>query len=146
MISNGIIKTHLHKAVLWFKNNKAKRGQCQRMFTLVYNCYIQLMSYATKVMLKILQASLGSTWTENFQMCSSSSVSPQSCSNLCDPKDHVIPGSSVHGTLKARIREWAAIPFSRGYSRPRDWAQVSCTTGRFFTIWAIGKPRHTNWV
>ena len=29
-------------------------------------------------------------------------------------------GSSVHGTLQASILEWAAIPFSRGSSRPRE--------------------------
>ena len=46
------------------------------------------------------------------------------------------PGSSVHGILQARILEWVAISFSRGSSRPRNQAQVSCTTGRFFTKWA----------
>ena len=29
--------------------------------------------------------------------------------------------------------EWVATPFSRGCSPPRDWAQVSCIAGRFFT-------------
>ena len=29
------------------------------------------------------------------------------------------PGSSVHGISQARILEWVAIYFSRGYSRPR---------------------------
>jgi len=38
--------------------------------------------------------------------------------------------------LQARILEWVAIPFSRGSSQPRDWTQVSCISGRFFTIWA----------
>ena len=33
--------------------------------------------------------------------------------------DSVIPDSSVHGLLQARILEWVAIPFSRGSSRPR---------------------------
>ena len=47
------------------------------------------------------------------------------------------PGSSsVHGIPQARIPEWVAIPFSRGSSWPKDWTQVSCITGRFFTIWA----------
>ena len=32
--------------------------------------------------------------------------------------------------------EQVAIPFSRGSSQPRDWAQVSCTVGRSFTCWA----------
>ena len=46
------------------------------------------------------------------------------------------PGSSVHRILQARILEWVAISFSRGPSRPRNWTQVSCMVGRFFTDWA----------
>ena len=46
------------------------------------------------------------------------------------------PGSSVHEIFQARILEWAATSFSRGSSQPRDWTQVSCTAGRFFTDWA----------
>ena len=34
----------------------------------------------------------------------------QSCPTLCDPMDCSPPGSSVHRILKARIREWVAIP------------------------------------
>ena len=37
------------------------------------------------------------------------------------------------------ILEWVAISFSRGSFWPRDWTQVSCISGRFFTDWAIGK-------
>ena len=32
----------------------------------------------------------------------------------CDPMDCILPGSSVHGILQARILKWVAIPFSRG--------------------------------
>ena len=46
------------------------------------------------------------------------------------------PGSSVHGILQARILDWVAIPFSRESSRLKDWTQVSCTAGGFFTVWA----------
>ena len=46
------------------------------------------------------------------------------------------PFHTVHGILQARILEWVAIPFSRGSSQPRDWTQVSCLAGRFFTSWA----------
>ena len=60
----------------------------------------------------------------------------QSCLTLCDPMCYNPPGSSVHGTLQAKIQEWVAMPFSRGSSRPRDQTRVSCTAGRFFTIWA----------
>ena len=59
----------------------------------------------------------------------------QSCLTLCDPMDCSLPCSSVHGILQARILEWVAIPFSRGSSQPRDWTQVSCIAGGFFTIW-----------
>ena len=40
------------------------------------------------------------------------------------------------GILQARILEWVSIPSSRGSSQPRDFTQVSCTSGRFFTVWA----------
>ena len=46
------------------------------------------------------------------------------------------PCSSDHGISQARILEWDAISFSRGSSRSRDWTQVSCITGGFFTDWA----------
>ena len=49
------------------------------------------------------------------------------------------PGSSVHGILQAGILEWVAIPFSKGSSQPRDWTQVFCVVGRFFTNWVTGK-------
>ena len=46
--------------------------------------------------------------------------------------------------LQARILEWIAMPSSRGSSHPRDQTQVSCTAGRFFTIWVTkGKPKNT---
>ena len=35
----------------------------------------------------------------------------QSCLTLWDPKDCSPPGSSVHGTLQARMLEWVAMPF-----------------------------------
>ena len=60
----------------------------------------------------------------------------QSCLAWCDPLECSLPGSSVHGILQARILEWIAMLFSRGSSWPRDWTQISCTAGRFFTVWA----------
>ena len=47
----------------------------------------------------------------------------QSCLTLCDPMDCSLPSSSVHGILQARVLEWVAISFSRGYSRPKDQTQ-----------------------
>ena len=67
----------------------------------------------------------------------------QSFPTLCNPMDWSSPGSSVHGILQARILEWRAIPFFRGSSWPRDLTQVSCTAGRFYTLWAT---REALWV
>ena len=39
-------------------------------------------------------------------------------------------------SLGKKILEWVAIPFSKGSFQPGDWTLVSCTAGRFFTIWA----------
>ena len=47
----------------------------------------------------------------------------QVCLTLWDPKDCSPPGSSVHGTLQARVL-WVAISFSRGSSRPRHRTRV----------------------
>ena len=65
---------------------------------------------------------------------------PKSCPILWDPQDCSPPGSSVHGISQARILEWVAISFSRGSSRPRDTAHISCLAGRFFTTEPPGKP------
>ena len=36
-------------------------------------------------------------------------VHAYSCPTVCDPTECSPPGSSVHGTLQARILEWVAI-------------------------------------
>ena len=68
----------------------------------------------------------------------SESISRSVLSDSSWPHGRSPPGSSGNGILQARILEWGAIPFSKGYSWPRDQIQVSCTAGRFFTIWTIG--------
>ena len=60
----------------------------------------------------------------------------QSCPTLCNLTDCSQPGFWVCGILQARILEWVAIAFSRESSWPREWTQVSCIAGRFFTAWA----------
>ena len=70
----------------------------------------------------------------------------ESCLTLCDSMDCRPPGSSVHGALQARILEWVTMPSSRGSSQPKDWTQVSCITGRFFTIWATRELSSHVWM
>ena len=45
---------------------------------------------------------------------------PQLCPTLSDPMDCSLSGSSVHEILQARITDWVAIPFSRGFSLEKD--------------------------
>ena len=54
----------------------------------------------------------------------------QSSPTLCDPMNY-----TVHGILQTRILEWVAIPFSMGFSQPRNLTLVSCIAGGFFTSW-----------
>ena len=42
----------------------------------------------------------------------SESEAAQSCLTLSDPMDCSPPGSSVHGTLQARVLEWGATALS----------------------------------
>ena len=39
----------------------------------------------------------------------------QLCPTLCDPMDY-----TVHGVLQAKIVEWVAFSFSRGYSQSQE--------------------------
>ena len=66
---------------------------------------------------------------------------------LCGLMDHI-----VHGILQTSILEWVAVPFSRGSSQPRDWTQVTCIAGGFFTVWATraarmsGRTKTKTWI
>ena len=65
--------------------------------------------------------------------------------DACDPADCGPPGSSVHGSLQARILEGVARPSSRGSSRPRDRTQFSSIAGGFFTVWATREDPCKEW-
>ena len=71
--------------------------------------------------------------------CSVASVMPNSFVTL--RMDCSLPGSSVHGILQARVLEWAAIPFCKGISQPRDRTHISYVSciGR----WVL--PRWATW-
>ena len=65
----------------------------------------------------------------------------QYLSNSLQPHGDSLPGAIVYEILLARILEWEAIPFSRGFSQPGEWIWVSCIVGRFFTIWTISEAQ-----
>ena len=74
---------------------------------------------------------------QQYKACSELPCRPvkslQSCLTLCDPMDCSPPGSSVLLASPGKILEWAAMPSSRGSSRPRDRTRVSyvSSTGRW---------------
>ena len=49
----------------------------------------------------------------------------QSCLTLWDPTNGSLPAFSVHKIFQARILEWVAISYSRGFFLLRDWTRVS---------------------
>ena len=55
--------------------------------------------------------------------------------------DYSPPGSSVYGILQARILEWTAIPFSRGFLDPGIEPVSPALAGDFFTTKPQGSPR-----
>ena len=66
--------------------------------------------------------------------------SPALAGGLCitEPPSRLLCPWNSPGT----ILEWEAIPFSRESSWPRDQTRVSCTAGRFFTIWATREAQY----
>ena len=58
----------------------------------------------------------------------------ESCSNLCDPRDCSPLCSFVPGSLQARILEWVAISFSKGFFW-LDQTHVSCIGRQILYHW-----------
>ena len=69
------------------------------------------------------------------------------CPIFCDPRDCSLPGSSVHGILRARILEWVTMPSSRGSCWPRFWTHISYVSciGRWvlYHLCHLGSPCKT---
>ena len=63
----------------------------------------------------------------------------QPCLTLATPRTAARQAPLSFRILLARILEWVAMLFSRGSSHSRDWTQVFCISGGFFTDWATGE-------
>ena len=60
-----------------------------------------------------------------------------SCPTLCDPMDYSLPGSSVHRDSPGKNTGVGYHSLLQGiFLKPKDWTQVSCIAGGFFTVWA----------
>ena len=77
-------------------------------------------------------------------MCACVCVCAQWRRTPCNPINCSPPSSPVHGIFQTRILEWIAISSSRGPSRPKDQARVSCISciGRriLYPLSQPGKP------
>ena len=62
---------------------------------------------------------ISESWNLDEIRLNKESTAPN-CPALCNPMNYSPPGSSVHGTLQARILECVAISFSRRSSQPRS--------------------------
>ena len=62
---------------------------------------------------------------------------------LRDPMDCSPPGSSVLGDSPGKNTGVGCHALFQGIFQLRDRTQVSHIVGRFFTIWATGKPMNT---
>ena len=97
-------------------------------------CHLQMMIMPSEVKSDKRQIPCNIGYMQNLKCDTNLVLAAQSCPTLCDPRDCIPPGSSVHGILQARILEWVAISFSRASSQPRDGTRVSGLAGRFFTV------------
>ena len=78
-----------------------------------------------------------------FNMKSSKSRSVVSDS---DPMDCSPPDSSAHGILQARILEWVAFPFSRGFPNPGIKPGLLHCRQILYQLNHQGSPRILEWV
>ena len=93
-----------------------------------------LFSYfinSTEVSIIVFQISLSSCSMLDMLKVKSESESHSVMSNSLCPYGLYNPWNSP-----GQNTEVVRFPFSRGSSQPRDWTQVSCIAGRFFTSWA----------
>ena len=49
--------------------------------------------------------------------------------------------TAAHQSTQARILEWVAISFARGYSQARDWTRISCIGRCILSTWEVWATR-----
>ena len=70
-------------------------------------------------------------------VCTCALVHIQSCPTLCNPMDCILPASSVHGILQARILEWVAIFPNQGLNL--RWQVDSLPRCHLGSLWGQGE-------
>ena len=109
-----------------------KREKYKKVVSVVYlNTRCSFSCFLSQNQSRLLECSLDEPCAISFRLyliqLQDVVVQALNCVKLfCDPMDCSPPGSFVHGISQARILEWVAISFCRGYSRPRDQTHISC--------------------
>ena len=108
----------------WHKNNPLVLGCC-------------VPGWYTSYLLRLLKCLLRTCFVLDPCLVLSEKWKSLRCVQLCvTPWTVTYQAPLFMGILQARILQWVGIPFSRWFSQSRDWTQVSCIAGGFFTIWA----------
>ena len=102
----------------------------------------------------ISASSLDNRWSCSSKKLAAAAAakSLQLCPTLCDPIDGSPPGSSVPGSLQARILEWVAISFSNAWkwklkvkSLSRVWLLATPWTAAYQAPPSMGFSRRVYW-
>ena len=88
----------------------------------------------------VVYSSSDSSWYNLWVSKSCSVMSDSLWPHELQPTSLFCPWNSPDKNTGVRVwgnnkNKAVSIPFSRGSSWPRDWLQVSCIAGRFFTVW-----------
>ena len=66
------------------------------------------------------------------------------CDSFVTPMDCSLPGSSVHGTLQARVLKWVAIPFPGNLPNPGIEPRSPALQADSLPSELSGKPVYAN--
>ena len=99
---------------------KEEVGEERQMLIRIHSASGALLMQHLDIKVPVLCKVCGSIFYSGIYVYCACMLSCFSPFSLCDPMDCSLSGSSVHGTLQARVLEWVAMPSSRGSLQSRD--------------------------
>ena len=128
---------------MWFislsRSNQFTAGHCVERGSEV--CFKFSIKHARAVNRNVTEVGSGHGHICNLCLkdkCTCGAKSLQSCLTLCDPMDHSLPGSSVHGILHAKLLEVGCHAPLQGNLPDPEIESMSpmfpVLAGRFFTV------------
>ena len=122
-------KKGIHLKILLSKNTQKRDFYSKRWDIIIISVCSVVFFFST-------------SWVDNFINLLLTCLFPdgggelvaQLCPTLCHFSDYSPPGFSVHGILQARILTWVPIPFSWGFSWPRDRTTPPALQGNYYWL------------